>query len=194
MSEKPHILVVDDEVDVNNEISGVIKDTGEFIVSSAFSGSEAIEKVKSGLKNNSFIDVVILDIRMPDMPGTQALTEIKKINKNIEAIMLTALDDAKLAWKAYQEGAIDYIVKPFREVDLLFRVRKAVQERERKLLENKRQNLIGQIYDIMLSSKSDMQKIQELLKEEIDKFGAENFAGLPYESLKEAASKYFNNK
>lgn len=191
---KPHILVVDDEIDVNNEIAGVINDTGEFIVSSAYSGGEAIEKVQSGLKNNSFVDVVILDIRMPDMLGTQALKEIKKINKNIEAIMLTALDDANLAWEAYQEGAIDYIVKPFREADLLFRVKRAAQERARKLLEIKRQKLIEQIYDIMLSSKTDMEKIQLHLKEEIEKVGAENFAELPHESLKEATIRFFNNK
>lgn len=115
---KPLVLVVDDEETARISISNVVKEECE--VETAGSGEEALLK----LKEKDF-DVVLLDIRMPKMWGTEVLKKIKDLKKRVEVIMLTALDDAQNAWESSKYGAFDYITKPFKNEDLLFRIKLA---------------------------------------------------------------------
>jgi DNA-binding NtrC family response regulator len=70
-------------------------------------GRKALEII-----NEQDIDVVILDIRMPDMSGLDTLKAIKKAKSSVEVIMLTGVDDAELAIEAVENGAFDHLVKP----------------------------------------------------------------------------------
>lgn len=114
------VLVIDDEVDVNNEIEQTILETGNYLTKKAFSAEEAYKIVKE-----QDVDIALLDIRMPDIWGIDALKEIKKLSPDIVVIMLTALGEAKYAWDAATFGAFDYITKPFDQTSLLFRLKKA---------------------------------------------------------------------
>ena len=58
-------------------------------------------------------DLVLLDIRLPGMDGIEVLRRIKKINKDISVIMITAFADEEATKAAVKEGAYDYIMKPF---------------------------------------------------------------------------------
>lgn len=124
--EKAVVLVIDDEVEIANEIGQIIKEGG-FKTEVVNSGEEGLEKMKK-----MAIDVVLLDIKMPKMWGTEVLREIKKLSRLVEVIMLSILDDAKSAWTSSEYGAFDYITKPFKSDDLLFRVQIAAKRVEKK--------------------------------------------------------------
>jgi DNA-binding response OmpR family regulator len=125
MTQPSKILVVDDEPDVANEIARIIGKKEEYSVEIAHSGDEAIEKLK-----NSDFDVILLDIRMPQKSGIETLKEMRGLGKSFEAVMVTALDDARTAWEVSQVGAFDYITKPFKNEDLLLRLKMAVERKK----------------------------------------------------------------
>ncbi|MEK7376900.1 MAG: response regulator, partial [Candidatus Margulisiibacteriota bacterium] len=102
MDDKLTVLVIDDELDVNNEIFEVIKETGFYNVIKAYSGKEALYVLE-----HASADIIFLDIKMPDMWGIDVLKELKKKHPDTAVIMLTALSEAKYAWEAAEAGAFD---------------------------------------------------------------------------------------
>ncbi len=101
------ILCVDDEQDILIVLSEYLSNEG-FTVLTADSGESAIDKMKTNT-----IDLVLLDMAMPKMDGIATLTEIKKMNGNMQAIMITAYRDAEKVVEAFRLGAYDCIFKPF---------------------------------------------------------------------------------
>lgn len=107
MREKPRILVIDDEKDICDLFEKVLTEEG-YTVLTALSGLRAIE---IALENKP--DLVLLDLRMPEMDGIEVLRRLKKIDKNIVIIMITAYGTMETARMAMKIGAYDYITKPF---------------------------------------------------------------------------------
>ena len=101
------ILVVDDESDMRVAIKHVLKRSG-YSVESAATGHEALDKF-----NNEKFSIVITDVKMPEMSGMEVLGQIKRISPSVPVIMMSAFGTIDLAVEAMQEGASDYIVKPF---------------------------------------------------------------------------------
>jgi DNA-binding NtrC family response regulator len=89
-------------------------------VTPAYSGGECLEKLKA---NN--IDVVILDIKMPEMDGMETLMEIKNRHPLVEVIMLTGHGTIETAVEGMKIGAFDYILKPANLEDLLDKITEA---------------------------------------------------------------------
>lgn len=133
------VLVVDDEVDMANEISAVLREGG-FVAEIAYSGEEALSKLAEKI-----FDVVLLDIRMPKVSGIEVLKEIRKISPKAEVLMLTALDEAKLAWEASHSGAFDYITKPFKNEELILRINMAIKRSEETDLMGKKFDLLREL-------------------------------------------------
>lgn len=106
MSKKPIVLVVDDEPAIRDSIKMLLKDNYQLYFADC--GKKAISLV-----NKHPIDLVLLDVRMPEIDGLEVLEQIKRINENIEVIMLTAVITVNTAVKAMKKGAYDYITKPF---------------------------------------------------------------------------------
>ena len=102
-----NILVVDDEKINIRLIENICKNEPLYKVIAAESGKQAIDIV-----GNQQIDLVLLDIEMPDMDGFQTLEEIRKIT-DVPVIFVTAYKDYKLIKRARQMGVEDYITKPF---------------------------------------------------------------------------------
>lgn len=100
------IMIVDDELDVCKNISQFLE-KGDFTPIVANNGQEALSKF---LEQKP--DLILLDIRMPDMDGVECLKWIKEMDKNAIVIMVTCVTDIATAKKALQAGAIDYITKP----------------------------------------------------------------------------------
>jgi len=100
------ILIVDDEPDVCNMLEKFLTIKG-YEVYSAFSGEEALGLVKKERPH-----IVLLDIRMPEMDGIECLKRIKKIDKEVGVIMITAIKQEDVGKRAMELGAYDYITKP----------------------------------------------------------------------------------
>ncbi len=105
--EKVKILVVDDEVEVCIMLSNFLG-MRNYSVATALTMKSAIEAVEK-----EHPALVLLDIKLTDGSGMDALTVIKEIDPAIKVIMLTALDDNETIRQAKLKGADDYISKPF---------------------------------------------------------------------------------
>lgn len=116
--DKPRVLIVEDEPDMRETIAEVIKEEYDPVM--AKDGATGLDYLKKG-----GIDVVLLDIRLPDINGLEVLAEAKKNDGNIEVIMVTAYPDVRNAVEATKLGAFDYISKPFHNQDLLHTLRRA---------------------------------------------------------------------
>jgi DNA-binding NtrC family response regulator len=118
------ILIVDDNEDLQFNLSNIIQSEGYNVIS-AGEGKKALKEVKSKSPN-----LVLLDMRLPGMDGMTILEEIKKIDSNIIVIMLTAFGEVKGAVNAMKLGAYDYITKPFDNEELLLCIKKALDSQK----------------------------------------------------------------
>jgi len=107
-----NILVVDDEAVVRNGISRVLRDRG-LAATTAEGALEALNLLKSRT-----FDLVLLDIRMPDMDGMEVLKQIRSKYPKTQVIMVTGYPTIDSAVQCIKLGALDYLVKPFRLDDL----------------------------------------------------------------------------
>lgn len=101
------VLIVDDVEDLRFSLGNSVKREGHNVLTAA-SGSEALETLRS-----SVIDLIFLDIGLPDGDGVELIPKFKEISEDVDIVMLTGMNDAKTAVQSLREGAVDYIVKPF---------------------------------------------------------------------------------
>ncbi len=111
--EKLNILVIDDEIRLLEEIEEFLNNKRKYKTFMASKPSEAFATLK---KHN--IDIVILDIRLPEMNGIEVLKKIKEAYQEIEVIMVSGHGDMSTVIEAMRYGAVDYFPKPFRLVDI----------------------------------------------------------------------------
>lgn len=110
-----NILVVDDEIKIVEVISLYLKNEGYEVVF-ATNGREAIDKYKS-----NDIDLIILDLMLPDISGEDVCKEIREIS-DVPIVMLTAKTDESSVLNGYSLGSDDYITKPFSPKQLVAKV------------------------------------------------------------------------
>ena len=124
---KIRVLLVDDEAEFTEQLAERLR-LRDYDVSTCLSGEAAIEKLKS-----YNFDVVILDVAMPGIDGTEALRQIKDMKPLTEVIMLTGHATVESAIEGMKLGAFDYLMKPCETEELLKKInsaqeRKAAQE------------------------------------------------------------------
>ncbi|MDD3925557.1 MAG: response regulator [bacterium] len=124
MSSRATILVVDDEFGPREAFRMLFKDC--YRVITAGSGKEALNIIDC---EGDGIDLVLLDIRMPEDDGITVLQKIKSINPEIEVAMVTAYASVETARDALKYGAIDYLIKPFDRADAEEIVRRGIARR-----------------------------------------------------------------
>jgi DNA-binding NtrC family response regulator len=130
------ILVVEDDSAMRDLLVEELTDSG-FRVESASGGRTGVERVRAG-----GIDVVVTDLRMPDLDGFDLLRDIKATEASPHVIMITAFGSIDTAIKAVKLGAYDYITKPFEIEALALALEKAIAERGlRKELQRLRKEL-----------------------------------------------------
>jgi DNA-binding NtrC family response regulator len=120
------ILIVDDERDFLDSIKRGLITSGYRDIHTEPNPLKAA----SAFERGEDFDLVLLDITMPGMNGMALLDLIKNHSPGTECIMVTAIDEARIAVDCIKKGAYDYIVKPISRDDLILRV-KHVQERKR---------------------------------------------------------------
>jgi len=126
---KLNILVVEDGQSQREMLRDFLVTEGH-TVAEAENGDTAIQSVLKG-----HFDMILLDYKMPGMDGMQVLKEVKKINPEIDVIIITAYGTIETAVEAMKAGAIDYITKPVEFDELLIHVDK-VSERRTLIREN----------------------------------------------------------
>jgi len=125
MSAKARILVVDDEDRFRQSLCRLLRAEG-FTVDSAESGLDALNK----LATNEF-DVVLLDMKMPGLSGSETFNEIQLQGFDVETVCLTGHTSISDAMKLLHNGVFDYLLKPASMPEILETVQRAM---ERKLL------------------------------------------------------------
>jgi len=122
MNKKATILVVDDENGVRQSFDMVLSDNYEVLL--AATGVEAVD-----IFNKNSVDLILLDIRLPDIDGLDLLVKLKEIDPNCEIIMVTAVREIQSAVKAIKSGAYEYIIKPFEVDEVLTIINRALEKR-----------------------------------------------------------------
>jgi DNA-binding NtrC family response regulator len=118
---KPSVLIVDDDEVMRETISDVLRKRG-YEVALASSGGGALSAIKKNI-----IDLVLLDMKLPDIDGIEVLKKIKEFDTEILVIMMTAYSDVQTAVSAMKSGAYHYINKPFELEELRLLIEKGLE-------------------------------------------------------------------
>ena len=121
------ILVIDDEKNVRRIVGDYLRNEGYEVVEGA-DGEDGVQR----LIEHRDVDLILLDIRMPNMDGYETLKEIRKIT-DAPVIFLTALDEPYHEVKGLELGADDYIAKPFQYQVLIARVKSGIRKNRRNI-------------------------------------------------------------
>lgn len=118
------ILIVDDDKTIRETFAAILEQDG-YYVDTAETGAEAIEK-----SNNKLFDLALVDIRLPDMLGTELLGAMKETTPKMTKIILTGYPSMQNAITAVNQGADGYLLKPADVEELLKSIKKHLQRRE----------------------------------------------------------------
>ncbi len=117
-----NVLVVDDEIGTRESLRMILKPN--YRVHCVGNGYEAIRMVQQAK-----MDVILLDLRMPGISGSDTLKEIKEIDPDARVIVITAYGTQESSADTMRHGVFDYVLKPFNVPEILSRVEKASQSR-----------------------------------------------------------------
>ena len=128
MQTKISVLIVDDESELRKSVASVLTSTMpefQFDIKEASTGREALSAVEADDFN-----LVLMDVRMPEMSGLEALGKIKNVDPRIFVVIMTAHSNLQDAVTAIREGAYDYVEKPVQPEKLAQIVKKALETQE----------------------------------------------------------------
>jgi DNA-binding NtrC family response regulator len=123
MGEPARILVVDDEI-IRKVLKTILEREG-YIVDTVETGKEAIEK-----SNSNFYNLALIDIRLPDMEGTELLTAMKETTPKMVKIIITGYPSLENAIQAVNKGADAYVLKPFNVERVLKTIREHLKKQQ----------------------------------------------------------------
>jgi two-component system response regulator HydG len=124
MAETKSILIVDDDEVILTVLKEILQLDG-YTVETASTGKEAIER-----SDAAFFNLCLLDIKLPDMEGTELLTELHKTNPQMIKIIITGFPSFDNAVKSLNLGADAYIMKPVNSKELLELVSQKIKEQQ----------------------------------------------------------------
>ena len=161
MSDKGTVLVIDDE-EVMREILDSLLSADGYRVKLASTGEDGLEVVR-----REPVDLAIVDVMLPDQSGIDVLDELKKIDPEVVAVMITAFASVETAIEAMKRGAFDYVTKPFKNDEVRLVVANGVKQR-RLVDENKtlRAALVDrQRFDVLVGKSPRMQEVYGLIQQ-----------------------------
>ncbi len=121
------ILVVDDEQVMLDSIHRIFERETEFLIETARTGREAIDKVQT-----FHPDLVMMDIKMPGINGLEALTEIRRLDQHVVLVILSAYDNFNYAQEAIKIGVFEYLLKPINKTRIMEMIRKVQHHIEKR--------------------------------------------------------------
>ena len=127
-SGKPHILIVDDESAVLALLRRILS-TEDAEILAVRSGARALE-----IARQTRLDLVMLDVRLPDVSGLEVLKRVRRIDGMLPVIMVTAYGSAETVRASMRLGAFDYLTKPFDNQEVKRATCQALTNRVRRLV------------------------------------------------------------
>jgi DNA-binding NtrC family response regulator len=158
---KRDILIVDDEKDMLQLLKRSLAPDLNCRIETASSGREALKAI-----SQSPFDLVLADIKMPEMDGLELLELIKRKKPEITVVMMTAYGTVDTAVDAMRNGAYDFVTKPFDHDALIVRLEKAL-ERSRLLKENQRLQMVCRertVFQNIVGKSATMNRIYETIQ------------------------------
>ena len=153
------ILIIDDERIIRDSLKLFLEEEG-FDSDTAGDGAEGLMKIEE-----NYFDVVITDIKMPNLDGMQLLEKASKISPDTFFIIMTAYASVKTAIEALQQGAYDYLIKPVEFDDVLLRIKRLIEfkqlSKENKVLRQRISSEKG--YQNIIGKSEPMQKVFDLI-------------------------------
>ena len=152
------ILVVDDNLDIRKLISGILKDQG-MAVREAANFDQALLEI-----NKKLPDVAILDVKLDkgDNDGIELLIRLKKIDKDVPAIMISGHANVQMAVDSLKLGAFEFIQKPFSSERLLNFINRAIENKDLKKEKRALESKLFHSYDIIGKCQA-IEKIKNLI-------------------------------
>ena len=162
MSEKIHsILVVDDELSMRELLEYMLEKEGYAVICAA-NGKEALARIEKDP-----YDLMLCDIRLGDMTGLEVLKASKKKNPHVTVIMISAFATTETAVEAMNQGAFDYVPKPFDNDELLQAISNALErktlEREKRVIEDELKSSVH--FGKIVGNSARMQHIYEMIRQ-----------------------------
>ncbi len=124
MNREPAILIIDDEPLMRISITDALRMEG-YKVHSVASGIEGLKAIRENI-----YDVVITDLKLPEVDGIDILRECKQVSPITKVLMITAYGSVETAVEAMRQGAYDYITKPFSMDELILTVKRLIELRD----------------------------------------------------------------
>ena len=156
VAEQSRILVVDDEMGPRESLRMLLKPA--YQIKTADSGRAALEEIPK-----FHPDLVILDIKMAEMDGLEALRRVKALDNSIEVVMITAYASLDTVKQALTHGAFEYLIKPFSRQDLEDVVRRALLRRHTDL---GRQSQLSRLVEEMRGLSAKTRALEESARRE----------------------------
>jgi len=138
MESKGSILVVDDDPSIRKVLAAILEEKG-YNVEAVDTGKKAISKSKI-----RFYNLALIDIRLPDMEGTELLTQMKQTVPKMIKVMITGYPSIQNAVDALNKGADAYIIKPL-EIDKALSVIESLLEKQRESLKMTQEKIVEYI-------------------------------------------------
>ncbi len=156
---RPVVLVVDDDAGLRESFRLILED--EYEVLEAADAAQALETVRT-----TQLDLILLDIRLPDLDGIAVLEQVKALDEHVEVILVTAVQTVRTAVAAMKLGAFDYVTKPFEEEEILPLVRRAVDKRAlaREVVYLRGELARQQDADELVGRSPQMQRLHQLIE------------------------------
>lgn len=117
------ILIADDSNYMRESLRDILREAGHEVIGEAINGSNAIEIYRALLP-----DIVMMDVKMPDINGIEALKKIIEINRDAVVIMLTVVGKPEEVLEALNDGAKSYVTKPFDISSVLNAIKQATAD------------------------------------------------------------------
>ena len=130
---KPRILIVEDDENIRETLKNILEQSG-YETDTAKTGREGEQKAKK-----KFYNLALLDIKLPDMEGTQLLVQLQENTPKMVKIMVTGYPSLENAMEALNQGADAYVTKPVKPAKLLALIKEKLEEQSKaeKMTENK---------------------------------------------------------
>ncbi len=130
MSEKNSILIVDDDQSIGEFLSQLFADEG-YQTTSVYNGADALMALETGE-----YQLILLDLRLPDIHGSKVLKNLRGQYPDIDVVIMTSYASIETVVDAMRNGAVDYLFKPFDDLDFVLRVVNRTFEQRRMKEEN----------------------------------------------------------